>query len=56
MTTEEICEYDDCTQEATVYDDSIKAWLCPAHEHTVYDFTDYCSRNCMLGYGCDGSC
>lgn len=53
---EHICEYCDCCKEATVYDEELQAWLCEEHYYSVYNSTGFCSRDCMLGHGCDESC
>lgn len=52
----EICEYADCYNYAVTFDESLNAWLCKEHENSIDDKTGYCSRDCRLGYGCDGSC
>lgn len=52
----EVCEYHDCIEEGTVYDESLKVWLCEKHSNMVENRTGYCSWECQLGYGCDGSC
>ena len=52
----QLCEYCDCDNEATCYDEELGAWFCDEHEGGSGDPTGYCSRSCQLGYGCDGSC
>jgi hypothetical protein len=50
-----ICEFCDCTETATHFDESLQAWLCDEHEGAGVS-AGYCTTDCMLGYGCDGSC
>lgn len=58
MTTLEnaCCEYCECENEGTIFDEDLKAWICEKHVDMVYDSSGYCSRDCQLGYGCDDSC
>lgn len=52
-----LCEYCDCNQVATHYNEYIGAWLCDEHEGgSPTADTGYCSEHCMLGYGCDHTC
>jgi len=53
---EHVCEFCDCMEEAIVYDEQLKAWLCEKHSNIVEDKTGYCPAFCQLGYGCDQSC
>lgn len=50
------CEYCDCTEDGTVYDEQLEVWLCEKHSNMVEDHTGYCPTDCQLGYGCDQSC
>lgn len=52
----QLCEYCDCENEATIYDDNLDAYLCDEHDGGDINATGYCSRSCLLGYGCDDSC
>ena len=52
----ETCEYGDCMETGTTYDENLKAWLCAKHEDSPNNSTGYCTRDCQLGHGCDGSC
>lgn len=45
------CEKQDCT--VTHYSDDI---LCDECDEKRDNKTGYCSMNCQLGGGCDGSC
>jgi hypothetical protein len=59
MTTElhdDYCEYGDCQNIGTIFDEDLSAWLCAEHQDTPDNWTGYCSRDCQLGHGCDGSC
>jgi len=49
------CEYADC-EERGEWDDDYKTYLCTKHVNCVENTTGYCSMDCQLGYGCDGSC
>ena len=49
-----VCEFCDCNETATHFDKELQCWLCDEHEGD--NCTGYCSRDCQLGYGCDGSC
>jgi hypothetical protein len=51
-----VCEFCDCLEEATVYNESLEAWLCEKHEDGRENHTGYCNQSCLLGYGCDGCC
>lgn len=51
-----VCEFCDCTETATHFDESLQSWLCDEHEGGHGNSTGYCNRDCQLGYGCDGSC
>ena len=55
-TQEHICEYCDCMNKASIYDENLEAWLCETHAYSTYNFTGYCSKECQLGYGCDQTC
>jgi len=50
------CEFCDCEEEGTVYEEFLQAWLCEKHAEGYSNSTGYCSRDCQLGYGCTGSC
>ena len=50
------CEYKDCEKTATTYDTELEAWLCEHHSNSIDNTTGYCTKDCQLGYGCDGSC
>ena len=51
-----VCEYADCTNEETTWDDDMQVYVCAEHENSLTNFTGYCSKSCILGNGCDGSC
>ena len=53
---EHICEFCNCEEIATVYDEELEVFLCEEHSNTVENHTGYCSPDCQLGYGCDHSC
>ena len=50
------CAYCDCENEATEYNTALEAWVCDAHVDGGGGDSGYCSRDCKLGYDCDGSC
>jgi ribosomal protein S14 len=57
--TEQMCEYNECENPGTpreVWQHTF--YLCEECENKVCDGNQsgYCSMNCILGYGCDGSC
>ena len=51
-----ICEFCDCEREADLFDEELNAWLCEIHANACTNQTGYCNQQCILGYGCDGSC
>ena len=50
------CEYANCDEDGTVFDEELGVWLCEKHSDSVDDETGYCGTNCRLGWGCDQSC
>ena len=52
----ETCDFCDCNETATHFDEELECWLCDEHESGRGNITGYCNRDCQLGYGCDGSC